>query len=697
MNICNTARSLRRSLSILGAMLLLFVGCKGGGSGLSLSKLSTLSLLAGPPGGGPGHADGTGADARFNSPSWIAFDGDRNFFISDFSGDTIRKLDLATGEVTTLAGKPGQCGLAEGVGADAQFCGPSGLAFYDHHLYVADKNNQAIREVAVDTGMVTTVAGGARTGPDHADGTGEAAHFAFPEGLASDGTGALYVADTSSHTIRKLDLASREVITIAGTAFQSGNSNELGNVQFSFPYGLAVAGNTLFIADHGNSAIRALDLSSGAVSTLTVSDGNGASVGLRGPAGVAPDGDGNLFVADLDGHAIRRVDAATGAIMPLAGSSVGEDGISDGVGDAARFDFPRGLALDNQGDLFIVDGGNFEIRRLVIATREVVTVAGVAGPRGGNDGTGTTARFYFPSGLTNDGDGNLFVADTYNCSIRKVAIRSGEVTTLAGSARQCDYVDGTGTDARFILPSGVASDGRGHLFVGDTGNHTIREVVIATGAVTTVAGSADEAATRDGTASDARFTSPYGIAVDGQGNLFISDADAHTIRKMVLSSLEVTTLAGTAGEHGDADGIGPAARFYFPSGLVSDGQGNLFVADTLNDTIRKVVVATREVTTFAGAARQRGNENGFGPDARFYFPSGLASDGRGNLIVADASNHAIRKIVIATGEVSLFAGNFEIVRIRPGPLPAELAFPSALTVTPSGIALLDGHSVLLIH
>ena len=258
---------------------------------------------------------------------------------------------------------------------------------------------------------------------------------------------------------------------------------------------------------------------------------------------------------------------------------------------AARFIQPSGLTTDGT-NLFVVDQYR-TIRKVVIATGVVTTIAG---------------GFQSPYGITTDGT-NLFVGDSYSRTISKVVIATGVVTTIAGG---------------FQSTYGITTDGT-NLFVTDTGTGTIRKVVIATGVVTTIAGG---------------FSSPWGITTDGT-DLFVADTN-HTIRKVVIATGEVTTLAGTAGSAGFTDNTGAAARFDTPRGITTDG-ANLFVTDTNNQTIRKIVIATGVVTTLAGTAKSTGSTDGTGAAAGFSSPWGITTDGA-SLFVADSNNQTIRVI-----------------------------------------------------
>jgi len=312
----------------------------------------------------------------------------------------------------------------------------------------------------------------------------------------------------------------------------------------------------------------------------------------------------------------------------LAGTAL-TTGTTDGTGSAARFSFPHGIALGTAGNLFVADTFNNTIRK-VTKKGVVTTFAGTVGVVGSTDGTGLAAKFANPRGVVVDTAGNVFVADTINYTIRKIT-KAGVVTTLAGLAEAVGSADGTGSAARFNNPYGVAVDSAGNVFVADTASNTIRKVTSA-GVVTTLAGTAGVTGSTDGTGSAARFYEPVSVAVDTAGNVFVADLANHTIRK-VTSAGVVTTLAGTAAVTGTTDGTGSAARFYQPAGVAVDTAGNVFVADLLNNTIRKVTSAG-VVTTLAGlAGSDYGSADGIGSNAIFNYPRGVVVDTAGNVFV----------------------------------------------------------------
>ncbi|SVC39393.1 uncharacterized protein METZ01_LOCUS292247, partial [marine metagenome] len=330
-------------------------------------------------------------------------------------------------------------------------------------------------------------------------------------------------------------------------------------------------------------------------------------------------------------------------VTTFAGS--GSSGSTNATGTAAKFNNPQGITTDGT-NLYVADTNNHTIRKIVKSTGAVTTLAGYAGSPGTTDGTGTAARFNYPIQMVTDGT-ILYVSDFGNHKIRKIVISTGVVTTFAGSTSS-GSADGTGTSATFKNPQGITTDGT-NLYVADTNNHTIRKIVISSGVVTTFAGSAGSSGSTDGTGSAARFHEPRGVETDGT-NLYVADRNNHTIRKIVISTGAVTTLAGYAGSSGSTDGTGTSARFNLPRFLTTDGT-NLYVADTNNHTIRKIVISTGVVTTIAGSAGTAGSSNGTGTAASFDIPKGIAIDGT-SLYVADYNNHKIRKIALRETETA---------------------------------------------
>jgi len=313
------------------------------------------------------------------------------------------------------------------------------------------------------------------------------------------------------------------------------------------------------------------------------------------------------------------------AVTTLAGSS---EGSTDATGTSASFKSPNGITTD--GTNLYVTEGNHRIRKIVISTGVVTTLAGSSS--GSTDATGTSASFNNPVNITTDGT-NLYVSDYSNHRIRKIVISTGVVTTLAGQSDN-GSTDATGTSASFYYPRGITTDGT-NLYVADYSNHRIRKIVISTGVVTTLAGQSDNGST-DATGTSSSFNSPHGITTDGT-NLYVTDNGNHRIRKIVISTGVVTTLAGSSS--GSTDATGTSASFKWPKGITTDGT-NLYVSER-NHRIRKIVISTGVVTTLAGSSS--GSTDATGTSASFNNPIGITTDGT-NLYVTDTNNHRIRKI-----------------------------------------------------
>ena len=547
------------------------------------------------------------------------------------------------------------------------------------------------------------VVAGQPGGPGYLNEPGSAARLDGPFGVAADGAGRLYVADRTS-TIRTITLSTGTPALLAGRLDEYAELDGVGaQARLASVGSLALDRGTgdLWLTEAANYAtVRRLVPATGRVSGLAGSpeeqrgavDGTGSAALFNIPTGVVSDGAGTLYVSDTRNHTIRKVVVATAAVSTLAGDPA-LAGSADGVGTAALFSAPGQLALDGTGNLYVVDSGNHLIRRIALASATVSTLAGAAVMSGSADGTGSAARLYRPTGLVVSG-GGLIVADTGNHTLRSVTLptgtaTAGTVTTLSGLAGSAGSADGTGSAARLSGPTALATDGAGSVYVADTGNHTVRRLDPATGAVTTVAGVAPQPGTADGLAGAARLSGPAGVVADAAGNAYVADRASYTIRKVVLATGAVTTLAGSAGMRGSTDGTGSAARFLDPYALALDGAGGLYVAEPYGQIVRRVDLATAAVTTLAGLAMAPGSSDGTGSAARFSAPSGIAADGAGNVYVADRSNSTIRKIVVATAAVTTLAG-------RPDNGPCRNGVGAAASFAdPTGLAL-DGAGSLYV-
>jgi len=586
----------------------------------------------------------SGGVGLFNNLAGITADGQGNLYVADQDNQTIRKID-SNNNVTTIAGQVGVEGSADGQGTNASFYYPSGITSDGQgNLYVTDQDNQTIRKIDSNNN-VTTIAGQVgNTGS--ANGQGTNATFSGPNGITADGQGNLYVVDQDNSTIRKID-SNNNVTTIAGRAgyqFQGSADGQGTNASFSVPAGITADGQgNLYVVDQNNFTIRKID-SNNNVTTIAgqlgisgSADGQGTNASFNYPNSITRDGQGNLYVTDPSNQTIRKIDSNNN-VTTIAGQ-VGNQGSANGQGTNATFYYPTGITSDSQGNLYVTDLYNETIRK-VDSNYTVTTIAGQVGLQGSSDGPAANVDWFITPAITVDGQGNLFVADNVNNDILKIGTNDS-VTTIAGQVGNAGSANGQGTNASFNTPNGITVDSKGNLYVADSGNDTIRKIG-SNNNVTTIAGQAGISGRANGQGTNATFYYPIGITSDGKGNLYVTDLYNDIIRK-IDSSNNVTTIAGQAGISGRANGQGTNATFYYPTGITSDGKGNLYVTDLYNDTIRKID-SSNNVTTIAGHARTRGSADGQGTNATFALPAGITSDSQGNLYVADQHNDTIRKI-----------------------------------------------------
>jgi len=526
-------------------------------------------------------------------------------------------------------------------------------------------------DVKVGNAKSVTALAGAPGGPGFFDGSpSDPVRFDSPSGVAVTSTGVRFVADTENHVIRKVD-ASGNVTTFTGKFGAPGTTDGIGgNARFSGIAAVTAVNTFLFVCD--NNAIRSVS-PAGAVVTLagipdkdgSVDNTIGASARFRGPRGITSNGSTILFVADTGNHRIRMVNTVTGATSPLAGS--GDPGFTNNAqATSAQFRSPEGVAFDG-AFLFVADTGNHAIRKIEapLASGPVSTPAGDGVDGFVDNVSGTFARFSSPRSLISVGS-DLFVADSGNHVIRKVD-ESGHVTTLAGFPRGPGFAEGTGSAALFngVRGLGIQEGVNTMFFAADTGNHVLRQITVG-GTVSTVAGNPPRNDLVNAMGESARFDAPAGIAVVGD-DLFLSDSGNDTIRKVTPGGV-ATSLTGSL--------------FRSPQGIAAVGT-DLYVADAGNHAIRKVTSAGT-VTTIAGSTAnppEQGFVDATGTAARFRSPRGIATDGD-FLYVADAGNHAIRKIGIGTAAVTTLAGD--------GTAGLPTAIPPRFD-NPEGIVHLDGN------
>ncbi len=485
---------------------------------------------------------------------------------------------------------------------------------------------------------VQTIAGG---GPNNLPALKSS--MGYPTSIAMDGTGNVYVANAYYGRVFKVDTTGN-VTVVAGNGARGGFSNSDGSpavsVRLINPTGVAVdnSGN-VFIADRTYCKISKVSAQTGDISTVAGTgtcyysgDGGPAtSAMLNDPSGVAVDKSGNIFIADTLNCLVREVSAQTGNISTVAGTlpdptgglHCGYSG-DGGLGTSAKVWFPNDVAVDGSGNVFIADTSSCAIRVVFSSTGIISTVAG-SGSCGysGDGGPATTAQINLPYGVTVDSSGNIFIADTSNCVIRKVSSSNLHISTVAGNySVGCGYSSdgGPATSATLNQPSGVAVDSSGDVFIADYYNSVIREVSASTGNISTFAGVAVPdpnhagqmigfpAYSGDGyVGTDAEIgflnASPYaaGLATDRSGNVFIADTDNHAIREVSASTGIITTVAGNGliGYSGDG-GPATSAQLFYPRDVAADGSSNIYIVDSGNCVIRKISASTGIISTVAG-------------------------------------------------------------------------------------------------
>jgi len=674
-----------------------------------------ISVFAGSPGGW-GAVDGSGSEARFAAPGGMCFDSKGQLLVADISNGAIRKVDTATGETSTWAGRLGSPDLMDGYLPDARFAATEAMIMAsDGTVFLSDLAISGIRKID-PKGMVTTILPG--SSHFYTDGVGANVRFHTPMGLALDeGKGCLYVADNNNMLIRRVNLATTETTTLAGT-YQSQDTvdGSFESAHFWYPRVIVKpAEDVLYVGC--DDSIRKLDLTTRKVTTLAgtpgvcgYADGVGPQVKFNGISGLALDGVGNLLITEgaysggYCGQILRSMDLATGRVTTLAGTgseipdgngyAQGLSGCVDGIGGAVRFNMPRSILADGKGFAYISDMGNNVIRKVDLTTGRVSTLVGTKPRVGATDGPADEASFNQPFGITLDAKGNAYVAEWSNHLIRKITPQ-GVVSTLAGKAGVYGCDDGPGASATFSSPADLTVDAAGNLFVADFGNNCIRKITPG-GTVSVFAGTiGDGGGYSDGPSATAQFYNPEGIVLGSDGNLYVADTGNNMIR-MIAPDGTVSTFAGS-GDWALTDGTGIEAAFRRPCGITEDENGHLLVADTNNCAIRSIDMATGVVTTVAGGTQ--GSTDGDGAAASFQFPARIIADPSGFMLVSDYYNHAIRKVT-STGTVTTVVGTLKEGRssfmgIKLGDLPGQITAPVGLARNSDGSILAVSDNCIL--
>jgi len=660
----------------------------------SFASAQVIQTLAG---GGPNNIPGTAA--AFGCPFRAVAGLGGTYYFSDPCAQRVYFVSV-TGAVTVVAGD-GTSGFSGdgGPATAATLHNPYGVALDSAgNVYIADSNNNRIRRVAAGTGVITTVAG---TNGGGYNGDGIPATNAYlnqPYGIAVDSAGNLFIADSGNQRIRMVSASTALISTVAGsgnTCSSLGDGGPATSANLCSPYGVTIdAVDDIYIADSGWGRVRRVAASTGIITTFA---GGGSSLGDGGPAANASLGDpvdvsldtsGDLYIADLGDQRIREVNASSGNISTVAGNGTAGFSGDGGPATSAELNSPYGVGVDHSGGIFIADHSNQRVRYVAAGTGYISTAAG-----GGSEGDGyqaVNAILGSPSGVATDSSGNVYIADQDDQRVRRVSASTGIITTVAGNGVYGFSGDGgTAANAMLYNPYGVAVDTSGNLYIADQANQRIRKVTASSGLITTVAGNGSASYAGDGgPATNASLNNPGDVAVDSAGNLYIADASNNRIRLVVASTGIIITVAGNGapGYAGDG-GAATNANLNNPQGVALDNLGNLLIADSYNQRIRRVNLSSGVITTVAGNGIPGFNSDGQpATTASLYYPSGVTSDSTGNIYIADASNARIRRIDATTGEITTVAGNGDYFFSGDGgpAVSANLANPTNLTISSSG-------------
>lgn len=696
-----------------------------------------ITTVAGTGAAGHMGDNGPAANATLWFPRSLAVDPVGNLFIGETGDNVVRRIDAITGQITTFAGNPTGTGSIGGPASNFNLDGIDGIAC-DRlgNLYIAEPSD--IVKVSAVTGNITEVAGTSTNAgfahlsgiavdsaeniyvsdyytnlvskinslgtvsifagsigygtPGGDGGPATSARLSFPEGLAVDGTGNVYIADSNDFAIREVNTGGI-ISTVAGVFLNpsaiGGDGSPATDVSVFEPQAIAAdAAGDIYFADQATNRIRkitapvtppstaaaapVLSLATGTYSTpqtLTMTDAtpgaeiyvslNGsaptsAGQGYHGPISIT----GTVTVQAMalaPGYLASAPVSATYSIATLPTATIstvagnGKAGFLGFGGPAinANLGQPEAIAFNSGGDLYIADPVNHVVWMVSAATGNISVVAGTGTyGNGGDGGQATAANLSNPNGVALDKAGNLYIADTNNDRIRMIAAQTGVITTVAGPGKYNVLGDGGPATSAFVVPEGIAFDSAGNLYIADSANNRIRMIAAKTGIISTVAGGGMAHQLGDGGLATAAYLSyPYDVRLDFAGNLYISDSINARIRKVDASTGLITTVAGNGlfGNTGDG-GRATSAEVNVTEGIAVDRAGNIYLSNWPG-TLRKVDAATGIISTIAGDGYfSYGGDGGAATMAELNYPQGLALDSAGSVYIADAANYVVRKI-----------------------------------------------------
>jgi streptogramin lyase len=682
--------------------------------GVSAHPQAIITTMAG------GHPVEGAVHKQAISPRSIAVSADGGYYFTDFNTNSVYSVDrmgeVRRVAGTGIYGFSGdgeaalEAKLGTDLGVDVEASG---------NLVITDRSNNRIRLVSGATHEIHTIAGTGAAGYGGDGGPATAANFNGPYETTHDAQGQIYIADYGNCLVRKID-RNGVVHTIAGTAPAAGGSPICGYsgdggpatvAQLNYPNSLAIdARGDVFIADSSNSVIRRVDGKTGDISTYAGNGGWGFS-GDGGPAtaaelnfpfGVALDGAGNLLIDDFNNTRIRRVSAATGIISTIAGNgSVGFAGDRESA-LLAEFSYPNQVVSGTDGNVLIADLGNGRVRRIDSRTGIIGTVAG--GGLAGDGGWALDAQIGiavgFTTGICVDHDGHLFIADNDNNRVRRVDLRTNRIEDVAGNPHGAYGVTGNGvpaTEATMGYPGDVTADAAGNIYFDDWASDSVRRVDAITGILTIVAGNGVFGYSGDGgPAINAEFGGLESVGgVDAAGNVYVPDTYNERIRMVNAKTGIITTVAGngTAGLSGDG-GLAVNAELNNPYETAIDQAGNIYIADQANGRIREVIAKSGIIQTIAGNgtvpwACAYSGDGGPATQAGLCNPWRIAVDKLGNVFISDGTSR-IRRVDAKSHIITTVAGN------GTEGFTGDGGAATAAEISPAGVAV-DGNGVLYIE
>jgi sugar lactone lactonase YvrE len=642
-----------------------FIADQGGWVRRIDAKNGTITTVAGTGAQAFSGDNGPAILAGLNNPQAIAIDQSGSIYIADASNRRIRKIAAGTFIITTIVGNGTNGNSGDGGPATAAAISyPVSLAVdASGHLYIGDQGALRIRRVDLTTGVITTFAGNGSATKSGDGGPATAAGFVVQK-MALDHAGNLYISDPQNRCIRKVTAASGVITTYAGNG-AIGDAGDAGPAVDAglYPFGIAIDGaDNLYVTDPFNSVIRKVNSATTIISRVAGTtnrgysgDGGPALAARIWPSTLASDASGNLIFVNVDG-VLRRI--AQGTISTFAGINGSSSYVGDGgLATNAGLETPTGVARDSAGNLYIADYFHGRVRKVSAATAVITTAAGTGvrpddpATDTGDGGPATHAIIDRPAGVAIDSKDNLYIVGDER--VRKVDAQTGIITTVAGTGVQGFSGDGGKADAATLtIPNDVEVDRSGNLYIADLGNLRVRKVDAATGVITTIAGNGSETFLGDGPAT-ATGLDPSSIAIGPTGDLYIADAGNDRVYKLSLGTGALKTIAGNGKRGFSGDGAeATSASLNVPYGIAVDTNGNVYVADTNNNRIRRIDGVTNRITTIAGVgptATEFGvgfysGDGGAATGASLASPQGIDVNAIGDVFVADAYSNRVRAV-----------------------------------------------------